>query len=92
MSDTERLSALRIGRLESNLDVRPIDLLRAAAFDVESGATKCDGVIVLLVHRPEGVSWGLSTMRAGLAWNDELTALQLELFRHTLRQFERVVP
>jgi len=31
-------------------------------------------------------------MRAGLAWNDELTALQLELFRHTLRQFERVVP
>lgn len=85
MSDTEKLAAFRIGRLASNLDVRPIDLLRAAAHDVETGEVKCTGVLVVLVNASE--AWDVATMRAGLKWNDELTALQLELFRHTWRQF-----
>lgn len=85
MSDTEKLAALRIGRLESNLDVRPIDLLRAAAHDLEVGDVKADGVLVVFVQTEE--AWDVATMRAGLRWNDELTALQLELFRHTWRQF-----
>ncbi len=86
MSDTEKLASLRIDRLDSNMDVRPIDLLRAAAHEIESGSVKCTGVLVLFVDT--GEPWDIPcTMRAGLRWNDELTALQLELFRHTRRQF-----
>lgn len=86
MSDLEKLAALRVGRLDSNLDAKPIDLLRAAAHDVETGSVRCSGVLILFVDSAQE-SWDVSTMRAGLRWNDELTALQLELFRHTWRQF-----
>jgi hypothetical protein len=88
MSDMEKLSALRVGKADSNLHVRPIDLLRAAAHDVEVGETKCDGVLVLFViKKPDGRVMDIESLRAGLPWEDELLALQLELHRCTARQF-----
>lgn len=49
MSDVERLAAARCDKQTSNLQTKPIDLLRAAAHDLEAGLVKCDSVLILFL-------------------------------------------
>lgn len=87
MSDLEKLAAARVARIEDNLAARPIDVLRSAAHDVETGKIKCTGVLIIMVDQAPPEVWGAATLRAGLSWKDEMTALQLELFRHLCAQY-----
>lgn len=75
--DTERMASMRCDRAASNLHVKPIDLLRAAAHDVETGLVKCDGVLILFAYRPEDGDWQYDNYRAGLTRDQEIVTLSL---------------
>lgn len=88
MSDIERLAAKRTEKLTSNLDVKPIDILRAAAHDIETGVLKCDGVLVLFANRPAPVDepWVFDAYRAGMTRDQEVVLLTMSLER-TIRNW-----
>jgi len=88
MSDLERLASKRLDKTPSNLKVKPVDLLRAAAHDIEAGTIKCDAVLVLFAHCPEAAEepWIFDTYRAGMARDREVVLLTLALER-TVRQW-----
>ena len=39
---TDELAPKRVDKATDNMDVRPVDLLRAMAHDIERGELKCD--------------------------------------------------
>lgn len=80
MSDVEKLSALRVDKRPYNKDVSPLDLLRAAAHDIETGKLKCDGLLIVFMDRPAEGAWEHSSYRANMTADAELVAL--ELSRH----------
>ena len=88
MTDIERLSAMRCDKQTSNLKTKPIDLLRAAAHDIETGRVKCDSLLILFAHCPDSVdeAWELNAHRAGLTRDREVVLLTLSLER-TIRQW-----
>jgi hypothetical protein len=88
LSDIEKLAALRCEREPGNLAVKPIDILRAAAHDLENGQVKCDGVLILFADRPAPVneSWTFEAYRAGLTRDQEVVLLTMSLER-TIRNW-----
>ncbi|MGH6892916.1 MAG: hypothetical protein ACRD3R_06660 [Terriglobales bacterium] len=71
------LASRRVDRAKSNQDVRPVDLLRAMADDIESGRLQCDGLVLLYLHRPPTGQWGSGTYRAGVTYDQEFVAIEL---------------
>lgn len=81
MSDIERLAAARCDKQIGNVGTKPIDLLRAAAYDIETGRVKCDSIMILFAHCPESTdeAWTLTTHRAGCARDREIVLLTMQL-------------
>lgn len=72
MTDIEKMAAMRADRAKSNLDVRPIDLLRAAIHDLETGVSQADGLIISMVYRPPDEARIYDSYRCGLTRDQEL--------------------
>jgi hypothetical protein len=74
---SEELAWHRVERADDCLKVRPIDLLRAAAHDIETGKIQCDAVLILYAHRPQDAAWTLGDYRAGLSRDQQLVLLEM---------------
>lgn len=81
MSDVERLASKRCDKAENNMDVTPLDLLRAAAHDMESGSVKANSIIILFGHCPGPTDepWTFETYRAGCTRDREIVLLNMQL-------------
>ena len=74
---TDDLALRRVRQAQSCLDVRPVDLLRTMADDIERGDIKVDGLLLLYINRPEGENWDTGAYRCGLTRDAELVLLDL---------------
>jgi hypothetical protein len=81
MSDVERLASLRCDKAEGNVEVKPLDLLRAACHDIETGRVKADSLLILFAHCPAALDepWTFETYRAGCTRDREVVLLNLQL-------------
>jgi hypothetical protein len=81
MSDIERLASLRCDKATGNVEVKPIDILRAAAHDIETGKVKADSIVILFGHCPDALDqpWVLETYRAGCPRDREIVLLNMQL-------------
>lgn len=73
----EPLLSARIGRAKSNLDVKPADLCRTMAHDIDTGFIKADGVVLVYMWRPEDGDWDCGRYLANMRTDQELVALEL---------------
>lgn len=75
-SDLEKMAALRAKKLSQNLDVKPVDLFRAAAYGVASGEEHYDNVLIIArtFLGPSG-RYEYSTWRCGVTREQETTML-----------------
>ena len=77
MSTLDELTRRRIETADDNVGLRPQDILRFAADEIDAGRQKADGLLVLTVHRPETGEWEMDSYRANLSRDQELVALVL---------------
>lgn len=77
MSDIEKLASKRMDRTKDSSEANVLDVLRAAAHDVEVGTIKADCVLVVFLNRPKDGPWMHDTYRANLTYDQELVALEL---------------
>lgn len=89
MSDVEKLAAKRVERASDNADVRPIDLLRAMANDIESGQLECDGLLIIFRNRPAVGDWSFGSYRCRLTRDEEAGTLMLAQDRFMKRWMGR---
>jgi hypothetical protein len=82
MSDVNKLAALRVGKAEDNKDITPLDLLRTMIHDIETGALKVDGLMILWFNRPKGEDWDMGSYRARVDRVEQLAFLELAKERH----------
>lgn len=75
-TDVEKLASLRVSRQSSNLDVKPLDLFRAAAHTLDSGEETYDSAIILARRKMPDGSFEIYTWRCGLSRDSE-TALMV---------------
>lgn len=89
MSDVERLASLRCDKVTNNTKVTPLDLLRAAAHDLETGKVKADSIMILFAHCPAAIDepWTFESYRAGCTRDREVALLNLQLSK-TIRQWQ----
>ena len=73
----DELTRARIDRETNNLKVRPTDLLRAMAHDIDSGKLKVDGLLLLYAHRPLEQPWEYGAYRCGMTSDQELVTIVL---------------
>lgn len=73
----EPLVSARIGRMNGNRDVKPADLCRAMAHDIDTGALKADGLVLVWMWRPEEGDWDCGRYLANMRSDQELVALEL---------------
>lgn len=71
----DELAVKRVKKANDNSEVRPVDLLRTMAHDIENGIIKCDGLLLLYVDRPKDGSWTYGSYRCGLARDQEVLTL-----------------
>ena len=74
---TDDLALRRVREAKSCLGVRPVDLLRTMADDIERGDLKVDGLLLLYIKRPEFEDWDTGAYRCGLTRDAELVLLDL---------------
>lgn len=85
MSDIEKLAAKRLDKTSTSMNASPLDLLRAAAHDLETGRVPCDGIVIVFMHRPglyeqgkeNDEPWTCTVHRAKMTADQELVALEL---------------
>lgn len=77
MISPDELAAARVDRENDNTKVRPADLLRAMAHDIETGVLKVDALLLLYMNRPKGASWDWGSYRCGLTRDQEVVILAL---------------
>ena len=73
----EPLLAARISRMPDNKDVKPADLCRVMAHDIDTGLLKADGVVLVYMWRPEEGAWDFGRYTANMTHDEELVALTL---------------
>ncbi len=73
----EPLLAARIGKMKNNKDVKPADLCRAMAHDIDTGFLKADSLVLVYMHRPPDSDWDVGRYTANLTHDQELVALTL---------------
>lgn len=71
-TDVEKLAALRVSKLSDNTDVKPIDLLRAAAYAIESGTEAPTSIIILTREVGQDNSIITGSWRCGIRREEEL--------------------
>lgn len=72
---TDELAIARVNRAANNTDVRPVDLLRAMADDIEKGKIKVDGLVLLYANRPANSAWDYGAYRCGMTRDQELVTI-----------------
>jgi hypothetical protein len=70
-TDSEKLAYLRVNKKSSNMDVKPVDLLRAAVYALESGAEHYESLIILARTPLPGGGYGIDTWRCNFARDSE---------------------
>lgn len=71
----DELIAARVARENDNLNVKPVDLLRAMAEDIEKGRLQVDGLVLLYANRPKGEAWDYGSYICGMTSDQEIIAL-----------------
>lgn len=77
-SDLEKMAALRAKKTELNLDIKPVDLFRAAAYEVASGADHYDNVLIIarrMIGPNPDFGYEYSTWRCCVTREQETTML-----------------
>lgn len=72
---TDELAPKRVDKATDNMDVRPVDLLRAMAHDIERGELKCDGLLLIYANRPKDGPWDYGAYRCGMSRDQEVVTL-----------------
>lgn len=81
-TDVEKLAALRVNKLSANTDVRPVDLLRAVVYALETGRETFAGAVLITREERADRTLMLGTWRCGLTQDQELTMLTLTKADH----------
>jgi hypothetical protein len=71
-TDVEKLASLRVSKKSDNTDVKPVDLLRAAVYAIETGADAPTSVIILTREIGEDNSIITGSWRCGIRREEEL--------------------
>lgn len=74
--DEPMLSA-RISRKSDNREVKPADICRVMAHDLDAGTLKADGVVLVYMNRPDEGDWDCGRYLANMRADEELVALTL---------------
>lgn len=89
MSDVEKMAAMRLSKMTDNKDAKPIDLLRAAIHDIETGALQCDGMMLVWMVRPKDSDWDYGVYRANVTRIEELAWYRLLEHSHLHKWIRR---
>lgn len=81
-TDVEKLASLRVSKKSENTDVRPVDLLRAIVYALETGQETFTGLLVTTREVKTGNMLELGHWRAGITRDDELVMLTLSEAAH----------
>lgn len=76
----EDLSLRRVTKQTDNTKITPVDLLKKILHDIETGETKADAVLVLMIagaNDPDDPNWDRTTYRAGMSYQTEICLLEL---------------
>lgn len=74
-TDVEKLAALRVNKKTQNTDVKPVDLLRAAVYALETGEENFNAVMLLTRELKPGGDVQTGSWRCGLTREQELVTL-----------------
>lgn len=77
MTTLDKFTRRRIETANDNVGMRPQDVLRFAADEIDAGRQRADSMVLLLINRPEGGEWEYDSYRANLSRDQELVALVL---------------
>lgn len=83
---SDELASKRVEKAKDNMDVRPVDLLRAMATDIERGEIKCDGLLLIYANRPKDGPWEYGAYRCGMTRDQEVVTLAVTQER-TIRKW-----
>jgi hypothetical protein len=78
---TDELAIKRVERETDNLKVAPLDLLKLMLHDIQTGAIKPDGLLLLYFERPKEGERSMGTYRANVTWEQEVAYLQMQITR-----------
>lgn len=73
----DELAPKRVDKAKDNADIRPVDLLRAMATDIERGEITCDGLLLIYANRPKDGPWIYGAYRCGMARDQEVVTLAI---------------
>lgn len=74
---SDALLSARVGKANDSRDVKPADLCRVLAHDIDTGAVKADSVVLVFMDRPEHADWDVGRYVANMSCDQELVALEL---------------
>lgn len=74
MNEFERA---RLERIDDNMKITAVELMKLLIADIESGKVKIDGIVILTALRPDNGRWEFETRRAGMTRDQELVALTM---------------
>ncbi len=77
-TDVEKLAALRVSKRSDNTDVKPVDLLRAAVYHLETGQETFTGAVLITREEKPDRTLILGTWRCGVSRDQELVMLTLQ--------------
>lgn len=73
----DRMAIARVNRAKDSRDVKPPDLLRTMAHDIETGRIQVDGLVLIWMWRPADKAWDAGTYRCNMGSDQELVAIEL---------------
>jgi hypothetical protein len=76
-TDVEKLAVLRVSKQSDNTNVRPVDLLRAAVYRLETDEETFTGPVLITREEKPDRTLILGTGRCGVSRDMELTMLTL---------------
>jgi hypothetical protein len=71
-TDVEKLAALRVNKKELNTDVKPVDLLRAAVYALETGEETFTSAVIMTRETRKDGSVLTGAWRSGVTREQEL--------------------
>lgn len=81
-TDVEKLAALRVSKQSENTNVKPVDLLRAAVYALETGSETFTGAVLLTREEKADRTLILGSWRCGVSQDMELVMLTLKKAAH----------
>lgn len=81
-TDVEKLASLRVSKQSDNTNVKPVDLLRAMVYAIETGQETFTGAVVMTREDKPGNVLILGNWRCGVSRDQELIMLTLNQADH----------